>query len=114
MVLWYQSAQVPSPTPSLSGGGLTGPLEAVGFSPWPVEAGLLLWPGMEDFPPGTEVDEFPLWLVVEDFPPETEVDDFPLWLVVEDFPPWLEVDLFPPRSGVGWALSCHLSEARAA
>ena len=67
-----------------------------GFSPQPVEAGLLLWPGVEDFPPGTEVD------------------DFPLWLVVEDFPPWPEVDLFLPRSGVGWALSCRLSEAQAA
>ena len=96
MVLWYQSAQVPSPAPSLSGGRSTGPPEAAGFSPRPVEAGLLLWPGVEDFPPGTEVD------------------DFPLWLMVEDLLPWPEVDLFPPRSGVGWALSCHLSEARAA
>ena len=43
-----------------------------------------------------------------------EVDDFPLWLGVEDFPPWLEGDPFLPRSRVGWAPSCHLSEARAA
>ena len=114
MVLWYQSAQVPSPTPSLSGGRSTGPPEAAGFSPQLVEAGLLLWLGVEDFPPGTEVDDFPLWLGVEDFPPGTEVDDFPLWLGVENFPPWPEVDPFLPRSGVGWALSCHLSEARAA
>ena len=104
MVLWYQSAQVPSPTPSLSGGRSTGPPEVAGFSPRLVEAGLLLWLGVEDFPPGPEVDDFPLWLGVEDFPPGPEV---------EDFPPWPEVDPFPPRSGVGWTPSCHLSEAPA-
>ena len=76
-----------------------------GFSPLLVEAGLLLWQGVGVFPPGLEVDDFPLWLGVEDLPP---------WLEVDGFPPWFEVDLFLPRSGVGWPLSCHLSEAPAA
>ena len=49
MVLWYQSAQVPLPAPSLSGGGSTGPPEVAGFSPQLVEAGLLLWSGMKTF-----------------------------------------------------------------
>ena len=95
-VIWYQSAQTPLPAPSLSGGGSTGPSEVVGFSPLLVEDSLLLWQGVEVFLPGPKVD------------------DFPLWPGVDDFPPWLKVDLFPPRSGVGWAPSCHLSEAPAA
>ena len=105
MVLWYQSAQVPLPTPSPSGGRSTGPPEVAGFSPPLVEAGLLLWWGVGVFPPRPEADDFPPWLGVEDFPPLPEVDGFP---------PWFEVDPVPPRSGVGWALSCHLSEAPAA
>ena len=93
MVISYQSAQVPSPTPALSGGGSTGPLEVAGIPPPLVEAGLLLWQGVDDFPP---------WLGVVDFPP---------WLEVDGFPPWLEVDPCPPPLGVGWALSSHLAEA---
>ena len=102
MVLWYQSAQVPSPTPSLPRGGSTGPPKAAGFSPPLVEASLLLWWGVGVFPPGPEADDFPPWLGVEDFPP---------WPEVDGFPPWFEVDPVPPRSGVSWAPSCHLSEA---
>ena len=63
------------------------PPEVAGFSPPLVEAGLLPWQGVGVFPPGPEAD---------------------------DFPPWLEVDPVPPQSGVGRALSCHLSEAPAA
>ena len=105
MVLWYQSAQVPSPAPSLPGGRSTGPPEVAGLSPPLVEASLLLWQVVVVFPSGPEVDDFPPWLGVE---------DFPLWPEVDGFPPWFEVDPVPPRLGVGWALSCHLSEAPAA
>ena len=105
MVLWYQSAQVLLPTPSLPGGGLTGPPEAAGFSPPLVEAGLLLWHGVGVFPPGPKVDDFPPWLGADDFPP---------WPEVEDFPPWFKMDPCPPRSGAGWDLSGHLPEAPAA
>ena len=111
---WYQLAQAPSPAPSLSGGGSTGSPEVVGFSPLPVEAGLLLWWGLDvflpwlevdDFPPWPEVDDFPPWPEVDDFLPWPEVDDFLPWPEVDDFLPWSEVDDFLPRSGVGWAPS---------
>ena len=57
--------------------------------------------GVGVFPPGPEVDDFPPWLGVEDFPP---------WPEADGFPPWFKVDPVLPRSGVGWAPSCHLSE----
>ena len=93
MVIWYQSAQVLSPTPPLPGGGSTGPPEVAGIPPPLVEASLLLWWGVDDFPP---------WLGAVDFPP---------WPEVDGCPPWFEVDpcLLPP--GVGWVLSCHFPEA---
>ena len=93
MVIWYQSAQVLSPAPPLPGRGSTGPPEVAGIPPPLVEAGLLLWRGVDDFPP---------WLGVVDFPP---------WLKVDGFLPWFKVDPCPLPSGVGWALSCHLPEA---
>ena len=93
MVIWYHSAQVLSLAPPLPGGGSAGPPEAAGIPPLLVEAGLLLWRGVDDFPP---------WLGVVDFPPG---------LVVDGFPPWFEVDPRPLPSGVGWALSCHFTEA---
>ena len=96
MVIWHQSAQVLSPAPPLLGGGSTGPPEAAGVPPPLVEAGLLLWRGVDDFPP---------WLGVVDFPP---------WLEVDSFPPLFEVDPCPLPSGVGWTLSCHFAEAPAA
>ena len=96
MVIWYQSAQVLSPAPPLPGGGSAGPPEAAGIPPPLVEAGLLLWWGVNDSPP---------WLGVVDFPPGP---------VVDGFPPWFEVDSRPLPSGVSWALSCCFAEAPAA
>ena len=96
MVIWYQSVQVLSPAPPLPGGGSTGPPEAAGIPPPLVEAGLLLWWG---------VDEFPPWLGVV---------DFPAWLEVDSCPPWFEVDPYPLPLGVGWTLSCCFPEAPAA
>ena len=96
MVIWYQSVQVLSPTPPLPGGGLTGPPEVAGIPPLLVEAGLLLWQGVDDFPP---------WLGVVDFLP---------WPEVDSCLPWFEVDPCLLPLGVGWALSCHFPEAPAA
>ena len=96
MVIWYQSAQVLSPAPPLLGGGSIGPPEVAGVPPPLVKAGLLLWQGVDDFPP---------WLGAVDFPP---------WLEVDGFPPWFKVDPCPLPSGVGWILSCHFAEAPAA
>ena len=93
LVIWYQSAQVLSPTSPLPGGGLTGPPEVAGSPPPLAEAGLLLWRGVDDFPP---------WLGAVDFLP---------WLEVDGFPPWFEVDPCPLPSGFGWALFCHFAEA---
>ena len=87
MVIWYQSTKVLSPAPPLPGGGSTGPPKVAGIPPPLVEVGLLLWQGVDDFPP---------------------------WLGAVDFPPWFEVDPRPLPSGVGWALSCHFAEAPAA
>ena len=102
MVIWYQSVQVLSPAPPLPGGGLTGPPEAADIPPPLVEAGLLLWQGVDNFPP---------WLGMVDFPPWPEVDSFPPWPEVDGFPPWFEVDPCPLPLGVGWTLSCRFAEA---
>ena len=77
MVIWYQSVQVLSPTPPLPGGGLAGPPEVAGIPPPLVEAGLLLWQGVDDFPP---------WLGVVDFLPWPEVDGCPPWFKVDPCP----------------------------
>ena len=73
-------------------GGSTGPPEVAGIPP-PLEAGLLLWQG------------------VDDFPPRLGVVDFLPWLGVDGFPPWFEVDPCPLPLGVGWVLSCCFPEA---
>ena len=96
MVIQYQSAQVPSPTPLLPGGGSTGPPEVAGIPPPLVGAGLLLWWGVDDFPP---------WLGAVDFLP---------WAEVDGCPPWFKVDPCLPPLGVGWVLSCCFPEAPAA
>ena len=67
-----------------------------GIPPPLVEAGLLLWWGVDDFPP---------WLGVVDLLP---------WPEVDGCSPWFEVDPCPLPVGVGWALSCHFPEAPAA
>ena len=51
MAIWYQSAQVPSPAPCLPEGGSTGPPEVAGVPPLLVEVDLLLWRGVDGFPP---------------------------------------------------------------
>ena len=70
-----------------------GPPEAAGIQPPLVEAGLLLWWGVDDFPP---------WLGVVDFLP---------WPEVDGCPPWFEVDPCQLPSGVGRVLSCCFPEA---
>ena len=93
MTIWYQSVQVLSPAPPLPWGGSKGLPEAAGIPPPLVEAGLLLWRGVDDFLP---------WLGTVDFPP---------WPEVDGFPPWFEVDPCPLPPGVGWVLSCRFPEA---
>ena len=93
MAIWYQLAQVQSPAPLLLGGWSVGPPEVAGVPPPVLEAGLLLWRGVNGFPP---------WLGAVDLPP---------WLDVDDLPPWLEVGPCPLPSEGGWAPPCHLAEA---